>query len=84
MDVTQDAHDPTSVLTFSARVFAVDRTTIAAHSIRLPGLQADFLDTAVQVAVQSFQFGSPAEDLAPAMRRVKNAAHRHARAHEKR
>lgn len=82
IDVHQDPFDSTDVLSVRAVVYNQAHQVLAAHRITLPGLEADYLDTVVQVVVQSFQFGAPALDLRPAMGRVKRQAQKHRQAHQ--
>ena len=83
IDITQDPFDSTDVLAVRAVVYNQARQVLAAHRITLPGLEADYLDSVVEVVVQSFQFGSPTTDLRPAMGRVKRAAMAHRKRHQR-
>lgn len=81
IDITQDPFDPTSDLAVRAVVYNNARHVLAAHRVTLPGIEADYLDSLVEVIVQSFQFGQPVLDLRPAMGRIKRAASKHRKAH---
>lgn len=82
IDITQDPFDSTDVLAVRAVVYNQARQVLAAHRVSLPGLEADYLDSLVEVIVQSFQFGQPTIDLRPAMGRIKRAAATHRKKHQ--
>jgi len=79
--IQDDPYDPNAPLVVSAVVWAADESVLAAHTIRLEGVERDFLDTLVTVATQAWQWGAPAQQLAPAMKRVKRDAVKHRKAH---
>lgn len=78
-----DPYEPTAPTVVSAVVYAVDGSVLAAQSITLVGLEEDFLDSVVEAAMTSWRWGAPQQQLAPAMKRVKKAATRHRKLHER-
>lgn len=79
--VTVDPYNADSPTTVAAMVWAVDGTLLAAHSCHLRGLEEDYLDSIVQTALEAWRWGAPAQQLAPAMKRIHKAAKAHAKAH---
>lgn len=81
--VVVDPYAPEAPTLVSAVVYAADESVLAAQSITLTGLEEDFLDSVVEAALTSWRWGAPAQQLAPAMKRVKRAAVQHRKLHER-
>lgn len=81
--IVDDPYDAKAPLVVSAIVYACDESVLAAQTLQLVGLERDFLDTVVKVATEAWQWGAPAQQLAPALKRVKKDAARHRKAHER-
>lgn len=81
--VQVDPYDPTKPTVVNATVYAADDSVLAAQTVQLEGMEEDFLDSLVEVALQAWRWGAPAQQLGPAMKRVKKAAARHRKLHER-
>lgn len=81
IELAQDPHDIEDPVTVTARVYAVDGSVLAASSVNLYAVEADFLDTLVQDVVNCWRWGAPQSQLVSMMRYRQREARRHARAH---
>jgi len=81
--VQVDPYNDGAPMMVTAQVWAVDDSLLAIQTVQLEGIESDFLDTLVNVICQAWQWGAPAQQLRPAMLRVKRDAARHRKAHER-
>lgn len=80
--ITVDPYDTAAATLVSGVVYAADDSVLAAQAVHLVGLEEDYLDTIVDVMTECWRWGAPAQQFAPAVKRVVREARKHRKAHE--